>query len=974
MLAIEMQDLLDVLKLCVPYIAVMIVALIVFLIVEIFAGKFNKKKSGKFMLRSQAAVAFVLVIAVVVNLLCVGPMSNLLTLVSGSGMITDETAAEAEELGEDITEEGIVLLENDGTLPLDTGTPLNVFGWASVSPTYGGSGSGALSGIYENVSLLQGLEDAGFELNSELTEFYESYDVDNANFHNTYGNTGGNTGAVDAERDWTLPQPPVETYPDGIMDRAKEFSDQAVIVIARPGSEGVDIPDHMSEVSYNNNSADYDEFPEEDSHYLELSQSEKNMISLVCENFDNVILIYNGSETFELGFIEDYPQIKSLIYCPAAGQTGFEALGSILCGDVNPSGKTVDLFAADFTDTPTYNNFGDFFYTNMDEYSYVPEEISGGNEVANPSFVNYVEGIYVGYRFYETAADEGFLNYDEEVLYPFGYGMSYTTFEQEMGEMNVSDGMVSFDVTVTNTGDTAGKDTVEVYYNPPYTNGGIEKATANLVAFEKTELLNPGASQTIEISFALEDMASFDTYGEGCYVLEAGDYGISIRSDSHNIISEQTYTQSEDIVYNEDNKRSSDDVVATVQFSDVEGDVIYLSRADGFANYEEATAAPENYEFDKDTYLDIFTSNLTYDVTSENDPDDEMPVTGADNGIMLADMRALDYDDPQWEDFLDQLTFEEMRDLVAYGGYQTIAIDSVGKVATVDCDGPASINNNFTGLGSVGMPCVMMIACTWNKDIAYDYGEMMGRMADEMGTSGWYAPAMNTHRSAFSGRNFEYYSEDGYLAGMMAANAVQGAASHGVYSYIKHFALNDQETNRKSMLCTWSNEQAIREIYLKPFELAVKVGGATGAMTGHNFIGAQWSGVSDALLNTVLRDEWGFRGMCITDGFRVQGYKNADRQIRHGTDLCLIAYDVEYNLVKDESATSVIALRNATHNIMYTVVNSRAYEEENLNPGMETWQKIMIGADVALAIVLVAGEVLAVKGYKKRKDAEPVNG
>lgn len=616
MLAIEMQDLLDVLKLCVPYIAVMIVALIVFLIVEIFAGKFNKKKSGKFMLRSQAAVAFVLVIAVVVNLLCVGPMSNLLTLVSGSGMITDETAAEAEELGEDITEEGIVLLENDGTLPLDTGTPLNVFGWASVSPTYGGSGSGALSGIYENVSLLQGLEDAGFELNSELTE----------------------------------------------------FSDQAVIVIARPGSEGVDIPDHMSEVSYNNNSADYDEFPEEDSHYLELSQSEKNMISLVCENFDNVILIYNGSETFELGFIEDYPQIKSLIYCPAAGQTGFEALGSILCGDVNPSGKTVDLFAADFTDTPTYNNFGDFFYTNMDEYSYVPEEISGGNEVANPSFVNYVEGIYVGYRFYETAADEGFLNYDEEVLYPFGYGMSYTTFEQEMGEMNVSDGMVSFDVTVTNTGDTAGKDTVEVYYNPPYTNGGIEKATANLVAFEKTELLNPGASQTIEISFALEDMASFDTYGEGCYVLEAGDYGISIRSDSHNIISEQTYTQSEDIVYNEDNKRSSDDVVATVQFSDVEGDVTYLSRADGFANYEEATAAPENYEFDKDTYLDIFTSNLTYDVTSENDPDDEMPVTGADNGIMLADMRGLDYDDPQWEDFLDQLTFEEMRDLVAYGG------------------------------------------------------------------------------------------------------------------------------------------------------------------------------------------------------------------------------------------------------------------------------------------------------------------
>ena len=512
------------------------------------------------------------------------------------------------------------------------------------------------------------------------------------------------------------------------------------------------------------------------------------MLDLVCANFDNVVVVYNGANTMELGFLNDYKQIKGAIWCPGTGQSGFESLGAVVAGTVNPSGKTSDTFVYDLTATPTYNNFGNFLYDNMDEFAATSKNFGTGEEEATiPSFVNYVEGIYVGYRFYETAAVEGLIDYDKTVQFPFGYGLSYTDFEQKMGDVTVADGKVSFDVTVTNNGTAAGKDVVEVYYNPPYTNGGIEKASANLIDFAKTDVLQPGESQTINVSFSEEDMASYDTYGNGCYVLEAGDYEISINSDSHNAIASQTVSVADTVVYDENNARSTDDVAATNQFAYAEGDVTYLSRADGF---------------------------------------------------------------------------------------QTSAASSVGKVMTVDCDGPASINNNFTGTGSIGFPSAVMIANTWNKDLALSFGESIGKMADEMDVSGWYAPAMNTHRNAFAGRNFEYYSEDGVLSGKMAANAVIGAEKYGVYAYIKHFALNDQETNRTGMLCTWSNEQAIREIYLKPFEIAVKEGGAKAVMSSFNYIGTQWAGGTYPLQTTVLRDEWGFRGFVLTDYFGVYGLMN----------------------------------------------------------------------------------------------------
>lgn len=957
MLAINMDDVINVLNSCKPYLIALGVVLALAIVVTVACMKL--KKPVKKLVRKEAWIAFLLAVVVIVNLICFIPMSSMISLAMGNGTITDETSDESTALVQEIAEEGIVLLKNDGTLPLAADSNLNVFGWASTNPCYGGTGSGALSDAYPTVSLLQGLEDAGFNLNTELSDFYTAYRADRPE-----------VGMW--AQDWTLPEPTADSYTDEMMANAKEFSDTAMVVITRVGGEGADLPTDVSKVTYTDNSTEYKDF-EAGEHYLQLDRTERDMLDLVCSNFDNVIVVYNGANAMELGFINEYSQIKSAIWCPGTGQSGFEALGEIVAGTVNPSGKTSDTFVADLTATPTWNNFGYFKYDNMDEYAYTSNNFkTGEEETALPSFVNYVDGIYVGYRFYETAAAEGLINYDDTVVYPFGYGLSYTTFTQEMGAISEDNGTISFDVTVTNTGDVAGKDVVEVYYNPPYTNGGIEKASANLIQFEKTEVLQPGDSQTITVSFDAEDMASYDTYGAGCYVLEAGDYQISINSDSHNVIDSQTYTVASTVTYDESNPRSTDETAAVNEFAYAEGDVTYLSRADGFANYADATAAPASMSM-SDEAKATFLNNSNYNPEDYNNDSDEMPTIGAKNGIKLADLRGVDYDDAQWDSLLDELTISDMDTMIAIGGYQTSAASSVGKIMTVDCDGPASINNNFTGIGSVGFPSAVMIASTWNKNLALKFGESIGKMADEMEVSGWYAPAMNTHRSAFAGRNFEYYSEDGVLSGYMATNAILGAEEYGVYAYMKHFALNDQETNRTEMLCTWANEQSIREIYLKPFEMSVKEGGAKAVMSSFNYIGTQWAGGTSALCNTVLRDEWGFRGFVLTDYFGVYGYMDSDMGIRGGTDCMLVAYDTETNHVTDTtSATGVLAMRQACKNIMYTVVNSRAYDPENLTEGLMNWQIMAIVIDVIFAALIIFLEVLAIKGFKKDQAAAPV--
>lgn len=953
MISVEMEDVLAVLQLCKPYIIGIIAALVIGIVIMIACRRMSRGK--RFLIRGEAAIAMVLAVVVCVNMICFGPMSTLIGLATGNGTLSDETNEEAAEVAEEIMEDGIVLLKNESLLPLNETKKLNIFGWESINPAYGGAGSGGINDLYDIVSLNQGLENAGFSINQELVDFYNNYGADNPEMSIQ-------------KQSWTLPEPPVDTYSDELIKSAKEYSDVAVVVLSRKAGEGHnDIPMDVRKAAYDNNSDEYDDFPEGE-HYLQLSQTERDMVDMVCSNFDNVIVVYNGANQFELGFADEYPQIKSVVWCPGTGNVGFNALGKVFSGEVNPSGKTPDTFIYDMTTAPWWNNAEKTEYTNLADLA-VEGMNAGTAQVYAPAFTNYVEGIYVGYKYYETAAQEGAIDYDKTVQYPFGYGLSYTEFEQKMGELEEKDGQISVDVEVTNTGDVAGKDVVEVYYKPPYTNGGIEKSSANLIEFEKTNLLQPGESQTVTVTFSIEDMASYDENNAKAYILEKGDYVISINSDSHTVLNQKTYTADKDVVYKGENKRASDDTAATNVFEDAKGDVTYLSRTDHFANYEEATAAPASAELGE-PYASEYHLNSNFDKTTYLNDKDKMPTTGADNGLTLADMRDADYDDPRWEKLLDQLTVDEMSNMIAMAGYQTAAMDSVGKVGTLDFDGPAAINNNFTGVGSIGFPIEVVVASTWNKELAQAWGECMGKISQEMGAEGWYAPGMNTHRTAFGARNYEYFSEDGVLAGNMGAKAVEGARKYGVYSYIKHFAL--YEGNAK-MVSVWSNEQTIREIYLKPFEISVKQGGANAVMVSWSFLGDKWTGESSNLMNTVLREEWGFRGMALTDFFRNNGhgFMNADAALANGVDAMLSTFNGEENNVANpEHPTAVLQMRNACKNVMYTVVSSWAYDGEHEETGMENWKKAGIGINIVIALFMAGMEVLVIRGYKKRKNVE----
>ena len=973
MLQINMADVMNVIGSLTPYLIAIGVLFVLALIVTFAVNKKTVKEvATRKIIHSESWLVALVGIVVAVSMMLSGPMATLLNNATLTKyMLSDATVSKANELAKEVQSGAITMLKNDDSnLPLSN-KKVNVFGWGSTNPVYGGTGSGSMSDQYDTVSLLDGMKEAGLETNADLSKLYTDYRADRP-------------VVAMWSQDWTLPEVPAGQYSDSLISDAKSFSDEAVVVITRVGGEGADLPTNMKAktITYKNNSKDYDDF-QDGEHFLQLSKTERDMIDLVTKNFDKVTLVYNGANAFQFDFLSNYPQIKSVLWCPPAGQTGFSALGDVLAGETNPSGKTSDTFVKDLTKTPVFNNTdgaaaassssvgadGAFIYDNVDDLAAKYTGFTGQETTVLPSFVNYVEGIYVGYKFYETAADEGLINYDDTVIYPFGYGLSYTSFEQKMGDVFHKDGKVTFDVTVTNTGDTAGKDVVEVYYNPPYTDGGIEKASKNLVAFEKTGKLEPGASETVKIEFDDDDMASYDNKDARAWVLEKGDYAISIQSDSHHVIDSKRINVADTITYDsESNTHNDDQTVATNQFDYAAGDVTYLSRANHFANYAEATAAPTNFSM-SDEVKAAFTNNGNYDPTKYDDDSDEMPTTGAKNGLRLADMYGKDYDDADWEKLLDQLTFDDMDNLIANGGYGTPAVSSVGKIQLTDADGPASLNNNFTGVGSIGFPASTAFACTWNKDLAKQFGEMIGDMAHDMHVAGWYAPAMNIHRGAFSGRTFEYFSEDSLLSGVMASHEIAGAKEKGVYSFMKHFALNDQETNRTNMVCTWADEQAIREIYLKPFEMSVKEGGAQAVMSSFNYIGYTYAGASNNLLNTVLRDEWGFKGFVLTDYFGGYGYQNGDQEIRNGNDSMLATTKIT-NHITDKSATSVKAMRTAAHNILYTAANSWQYADGEPKVDTPIWKTAMYVAWGVTAVLVIALEALAIKRYMDRKKAK----
>ena len=968
-----------------PYIYAFLFVLLIFVIFEFCTVLFSERE--KEFMRAEGFIAFVLAILIIVNMASFGPMRSTIAgaLNTLNIKVSEQSRESSKEIVRRVGEEGFVLLKNNGVLPLNTDEKdINVFGWASISPVYGGTGSGS-SDTANNVNILDSLANAGFNTNPELTKMYREYKSGRVS-----------PGLSMNEQNWDLPEPTVQYYTDTLIDNAKRFSNTAIIVLGRSGGEGADLPMDMRAIidnTYNiadkvsvkpqnygyfggkyENNGDTPDFENGES-YLELSKPEKDMIKKVTDNFSNVIVVINANNPMELSWVDEYSNIGAVIYAPGAGVTGFEALGKIINGSINPSGKTVDTFVKDLFKTPYINNIGSHIFTNVEDLN---KEIAQKDDSSNGvmSFVNYVEGIYVGYKFYETAHDVGFIKYNEHVQYPFGYGLSYTTFEKKIESFVDNGDNLMLEVSVTNTGERAGKDVVELYYTPPYTNGGIEKASVNLIGFEKTKELAPG--ENISLSFLLnkEDMASYDSAGKkipgGGYILEAGEYEISLRNDSHTPIDSQKFAVAEDIFYNEEGRRS-DKTSASNKFETyARGKFTELSRANKFANYEAATQRPAEGEYlmDDATKEAVKEQSVAYYNPEKNtNPSDTMPTQGAKNGLKLYDMVSADYDDERWEKLIDQMTFEEMSTLVNIGGWQTAEIKSIGKVATMDADGPAGLNNFITKVYGTSYPAEILMAQTWNRGLMQDIGEGISREFSDVNYYGWYGPAVNTHRSAFAGRNFEYFSEDGFLSGQLAAAEMNGAADNRVYPYIKHFALNDQETNRCAFLLTYASEQAIRETYLKPFELAIKSykGRAQAVMSSFNFIGTISSSSNSNLLNDVLRDEWGFKGMVITDYDGSYGYMISDKSIKNGNDLMLGFALADSNKLTDKSATTTIALRKASKNILYTVVNSGVYENGDPSGRPDGMTKFYRNINIATAVLLILSEFFVIRAYIRRR-------
>jgi beta-glucosidase len=745
---------------------------------------------------------------------------------------------------------------------------------------------------------------------------------------------------------------------------ASDYRDAAIVIFGRGGGEGGDLSRDIN--------ADMAHYSAEvqallarlgikaGQHQLELSQNEIDLLTHVSEqNFGKVIVVINSSEAMELGFLDD-AWINAALWIGSPGE-GMNALGRVIKGEVNPSGRLVDTYAYDLTAAPSYNNFGNFAY----------------DDAAGNYFVEYEEGIYVGYRYYETRYHDNEAAYRRSVQFPFGYGLSYTGFEWDLvkatpaaGAALSADGTIAVEVRVRNTGSVAGKDVVELYATPPYTQAGIEKSHVVLVGFEKTGLIPPGGEETLTITVPAYALASYDyndanNNGFRGYELESGDYQLKLMKSAHDAsaIPPIDYRVASTVRYDDDPDTGGpvenrvDQASARIK--------VYLSRSDWEGTWPQPPAAA-----DKIAGAAIIAAVAPYVAAEHNDGDDEAPVFNASNGVSLINLRGLDYDDPLWEPLLDQLDIGEFVELFKTGAYNTALMKSVSKPATRDLDGPAGLSAYIGNTSATAYPSECVIAATWNKDVARRMGEAVGEEGLQAGVHGWYAPAMNIHRSPFAGRNFEYYSEDSVLSGEIAANVTEGAQSRGMIVYIKHFALNDQETNRvrDNGMMTWANEQAIREIYLKPFEYAVKQGGATGVMSSFARIGTEWAGGSHALLTDVLRNEWEFRGLVITD-FNLYPYMDQDLALRNGGDFMLTMHmPPVYDKTPTDiaSPTAKKAIRTAAHNILYATVNSNAMN--GVAPGVvfkavtPMWLILLIIADV----VILCGIVIAVVLIRKR--------
>lgn len=895
-----------------------------------------------------------------------------------------EAFANAQEVNLKLAEEGFVLLKNENAaLPMNKGTRISVFSKNSVNLSYGGSGSGGFD-MSNNKNLYESLNDAGFVTNPTLKRFYESSQSGPVRTANSSDlDNGDNQKIATAET-------PQSKYTDAVKNSYADYSDAALVVITRIGGEGFDLP------RYQGNS---EGAVSPDSHYLELDQNEIDLLTAVTDGtFKRVVVVFNTPSSFEATFLKDSAyaafadKIDAAVWIGFTGSNGITALGEILNGDVNPSGRLVDTWAADFTKNPSFVNFGTGCLPDT------TDKYDGGMYYS----VDYEEGIYVGYRYYETRGEtDGEDWYNANVVYPFGYGLSYTTFDWTVGDASASEielgTTITVPVTVKNTGSVAGKEVVQLYASAPYTLGGIEKAHKVLVGFAKTKLLQPGESETVTVSFDPYSAASYDyrdanSNGFSGYELEAGEYTLYVSRNAHESEKAIALNLAADVQIGTDPTTDSEVVnryTDSENFLDSDWQLdAMLSRADWEGTWPTPQTAQQHAGTDR----------LYEEIRSEehNNPTDfdseEYPWFGEEPTLTLRDLLpsaeaegyepVVSYDDERWEELMMGCDEEEMIALINNGAYHTLAMESVGLPATIHGDGPSGFTC-FMSKEQVNGTCQYVsepvMASTWNINLMNELGEAIGEegtigdKATGQPYSSIYAPGVNIHRSPFGGRCSEYFSEDPFISGMMGAAEVQGIQSRGVLPTVKHFVANEQETHRSiGGDLSWLSEQALREIYLKPFEYTVKLGETRGIMTSFNRIGTRWTGGDYRLLTEILRNEWGFNGLVICDFNTIPQYMIPRMMFYAGGSLDLATQQSAMWTDCDTSdAGDAIVLKRAVKDVMYALVNSNAMNAEVIGYNPPIWQEylhwINIGAFTLVGVWLVLAIVRTVRCNKRQK-------
>lgn len=893
----------------------------------------------------------------------------------------DEANAQAAAVTREIAEEGIILLKNNSALPLAAGAKISVFGKNSVNLVYGGSGSGGGDQTFAKKTIFESLTEAGFTFNPELKAFYEDNSRSGSpRSGNPSDLDSGNTVAI------ATGETPQSRYTSKETASYANYKDAALVVLSRVGGEGFDLPMGAA------NGA---------KHYLDLDTNEKDLISHVkAQGFGKVIVVLNSLNIMETGFLETYG-VDACLWIGGPGSTGIMALGDILNGTVTPSGHTTDTWSYDFTKDPVWNNFSDRNMKNGDLYY----NTDTGKDVLN-YYVNYEESVYVGYRYYETRAEQEKLAgndgwYAENVAYPFGYGMSYTSFEWSVKDDSsinnvavTADGDYEVTVTVTNTGDYKGKDVVQLYAKLPYTAGGIEKPYEVLCGFAKTPLLYPADeangkdkpnSCDVTIKFTPYDIASYDYKGVSGfkgYIIEKGDYELLISSDAHTPVASVPFRVGNDITYRND-PVSGNEVVN--RYTDCADSTFNSdSRLEFLMSRQDISILPDEAKNEDRNITSALLAAIN-DTTHNNPYADEykMPTQGSSPtplaSVITFDNQTqtyvADYNNQAWDAVLNSLSVKDMAELFNNGAFKTNNIERINKPQTLDSDGPVGWCNfiamDDTWKGNNAYTSQVVMSATWNTELIEKMGKCVGeeglwgskRTTTDSGLSysGWYSPGVNIHRSQFGGRNFEYFSEDPFLTGKIGAAEVKGCQSKGVYCYVKHFALNEQETHRSGG-SSWVTEQAMREIYLKPFEIVVKEGKTRAMMSSFNRIGTRWTGGDYRLLTQILRDEWGFKGMVISDYNENSSYMDSKQMIYAGGDLNLCSNKAKmWSSYDSKSAADVTVLRMATKNILYTTANSNMINSFNYKYAMAIWKILLIVLDCAVAVGLAVWGVFAVR-------------